>query len=59
MATPTTTPPANLRAALAAKGLTQHELSIATGIHSATVSRYANGLKPTDDHAAKIAKALR
>lgn len=51
--------PDDLRAALDARGLNQHRLSIATGIHAATISRYCNGLRPTEAHAAKIAEALR
>jgi hypothetical protein len=55
------TEPVDLSAVLAEHPTinTQHALSIATGIHSATISRYVNGLRPTPQHADKIAEALR
>jgi transcriptional regulator with XRE-family HTH domain len=51
--------PEDLRAAIEAAGLNQHRLSVATGINAATISRYCNGLRPTERHAAILAEALR
>jgi transcriptional regulator with XRE-family HTH domain len=51
--------PKDLRAAIEAAGLNQHRLSVATGINAATISRYCNGLRPTNRHAAILAEALR
>jgi transcriptional regulator with XRE-family HTH domain len=50
--------PDDLRGALAERGMSQNDLSYATGIDAATISRYANGLKPTPRNAANIAQAL-
>jgi transcriptional regulator with XRE-family HTH domain len=53
--TPATT---DLAADLKAAGLTQWQLAAATGIHPSQISRYVNGLKPSERSAAKIAEAL-
>lgn len=50
--------PDDLRAALAERGMSQNDLSYATNIDAATISRYCNGLAPTNANAAKIAEAL-
>jgi transcriptional regulator with XRE-family HTH domain len=48
----------DLNAALQRKGMTGRDLARATGIEEATVSRYRNGLTPTDDNARRIAAVL-
>jgi transcriptional regulator with XRE-family HTH domain len=50
--------PDDLRGALAERGMSQTELSYATNIDPATISRYCNGLAPTPRNAARIAEAL-
>ena len=50
--------PTDLRAELKARGMSQRELAHATNIAEATISRYCNGLAPTDANATRIVRAL-
>jgi hypothetical protein len=52
-------PQIDLAAALEAADMTGHHLSVATGIHAATISRYKHGLQMSARDAAKIAEALQ
>ena len=58
MATITTIEFDDLRGALEAAGMNQAQLSYATNIDQAQISRYVNGLTPGPRNAAKIAEAL-
>jgi transcriptional regulator with XRE-family HTH domain len=50
--------PTDLRAELKRRGMSQRALSGATNIEEATISRYCNGLAPTEYNAARIVRAL-
>jgi transcriptional regulator with XRE-family HTH domain len=50
--------PTDLRAELKARRMSQRALSGATNIEEATISRYCNGLAPTEQNAARIVRAL-